>query len=120
MAGEVVGYVVEDTILCPTCAEGRGSPIFDDEEWDYIPTCEECGESLDVSPTSDGLRWLAEQFESAEEAEKKFGDVGRRWYEIAERLRIARPAETGEELLEEKLLAKMRRIEKILKRLLKG
>jgi len=130
MAGKIVGYVIDGIILCPTHAEEwaeenntsletdeRVSPIFDDSEWDYIPTCEECGDPLDVSPTTDGLRWIAEQFSSAEAAEEKFPFVGGRWYEMAQEAGIA-PAETVEE--EEEILAKMRQIDQILERLLKG
>jgi len=130
MAGKVVGYVIDGTILCPTHAEEwakenktnletdeRVSPIFDDSEWDYIPTCEECGDPLDVSPTTDGLHWIAERFGSAEEAEEEFPFVGGRWYELAQEKGYA-PAETSEE--EEEILAKMRQIDQILERLLKG
>lgn len=130
MAGKVVGYVIDGTILCPTHAEEwaeenkvdletdeRVSPIFDDSEWDYIPTCEECGDPLDVSPTSDGLSWIAEQFRSAEEAEEAFPSVGGRWYEIAQEEGIV-PTEPAEE--EKEILAKMRQLDEILKKLLKG
>jgi hypothetical protein len=131
MAAKVVGYNVEGTILCPTHAEEwakenntnletdeRVFPIFDDDEWDYIPTCEDCGEPLDVAPTLDGLRWIAEQFRSAEEADREFPFVGGRWYELAQERGIA-PAETVE-VEEEEILAKMRRIDEILKKLLRG
>jgi hypothetical protein len=94
----------------------RVSPIFDDSEWDYIPTCEECGDPLDVSPTTDGLRWVAEQFRSAKEAEEAFPGVGGRWYELAQEAGFA-PAETTEE---EEILAKMRQLDEILEKLLKG
>ncbi len=130
---KVVGYNIEGTILCLQHAEEwakennadletdeRAFPIFDDDEWDYIPTCEECGEALDVTPTSDGLRWIAEEFESAEAAEKKLGSVGRHWYELAERLGIARSEPEVEEEEEEEILAKMRQIDEILEKLLRG
>jgi uncharacterized Zn finger protein (UPF0148 family) len=129
MAGEIVGWVVEGTILCPTHAQEwaeenntdletdeRVSPIFDDSEWDYIPTCEECGDPIDVSPTSDGLRWIVSQFESAEEAEEAFPGVGGRWYEVAEEQGYTR-SETEEE---EEILAKMRQLDEILEKLLRG
>jgi hypothetical protein len=129
MAGEVVGYTIDGTILCPTHAQEwaqenntnletdeRVSPIFDDSEWDYIPTCEECGDPLDVSPTTDGLRWVAEQFESAQEAEEAFPGVGGRWYEIAEEQGIVRSEEEGEA----EILAKMRQLDEILGKLLRG
>jgi uncharacterized Zn finger protein (UPF0148 family) len=131
MAGQVVGYVVDGTILCPTHAEEwakenntdletdeRVSPIFDDSEWDYIPTCEECGDPLDVAPTSDGLRWIVEEFGSYEEAEQAFPGVGGRWYEAAQEARIAPAETTGEE--EEGILAKMRQLDQILEKLLRG
>jgi hypothetical protein len=131
MAGKIVGYVVDSTILCPTHAEEWAkennvdletdegvSPIFDDSEWDYIPTCEECGDPLDVAPTSDGLRWIVEQFGSYEEAERAFPGVGGRWYEIAQEAEIAPTETAGEE--EEEILAKMRQLDQILAKLLRG
>lgn len=72
MAGQVVGYVINDTVLCPTCAERvaeernidlENDPtvgvFFDDTETDVIFTCEECNSPLDTSPTTEGLRWIA-------------------------------------------------------------
>jgi hypothetical protein len=131
MAGRVVGYVVDGIILCPTHAEEwakennvdletdeRVSPIFDDSEWDYIPTCEECGDPLDVAPTNDGLRWIVEEFGSYEEAEQAFPGVGGRWYEVAQEAGVAPAETTGEE--EEGILAKMRRLDQILEKLLRG
>lgn len=47
-AADVVGYAEDGEIYCPDCGDSRMSPIFAGEEWDYAPTCEECGEVLDV------------------------------------------------------------------------
>lgn len=128
MAGKVVGYSIGGMILCPTHAQEwakenntdletdeRVSPIFDDSEWDYIPTCEECGDPLDVSPTPDGLRWVVEKFESAEEAEKELPGVGGRWYEVAEERGYTRS-----ETEEEEILAKMHQLDEILEKLFRG
>jgi hypothetical protein len=129
---EVVGYNVEGTILCLTHAQEwaeenntnletdeRASPIFDDEKWNYIPTCEECRDPLSVTPTEDGLRWIVKQCGSNKEADWRFPFVGGRWYELAQERGIA-PAETVEEEEEEEILAKMRRIDEILKKLFRG
>lgn len=61
---EVVGYVYDYEVYCPSCCpvdteSPDVAPIFDDSEWDYIPTCCECRSPLDVSFTWHGLIWTA-------------------------------------------------------------
>lgn len=63
---EVVGYVYDNAIYCPSCCpvdpeSPDVSPVFDSSEWDYIPTCDECSSPLDVSFTWDGLLWAASE-----------------------------------------------------------
>lgn len=56
------------TIFCPDCFEVYGQDkeihkIFDTEEWDYYPTCEECNERCeDVILTQDGLNLVKEEY----------------------------------------------------------
>jgi hypothetical protein len=156
---EVVGYDVDGTILCVGCAEEWAeengvsldpepegvSPIFDDNEWDYIPTCENCEAAIDVAPTSDGLKWLAERLmdeiggapldvdwirervvdeitralEDVVAYDMELGDVGKRWLRAAIRNgNIPLFEGGGGGALEVDLFAKMRKIDELIKKML--
>ena len=60
----IVGYTTEDgMIFCFDCHNWHGvgqsdHPVFADSEWDYYPTCERCGVSIDdVCLTDDGREY---------------------------------------------------------------
>lgn len=156
---EVVGYDVYGTILCAGCAEEwaeeKGvsldpppegvSPIFDDSEWDYIPTCENCEAAIDVAHTSDGLKWLAERLmdkiggapldvdwirarvmdeitralEDVVVRDMKLGDVGVRWLHDAIRAGGYIPLleDSSKGVSEADLFAKMRKLDELIKKL---
>ena len=158
---EVVGYNVYDIILCVNCAkkwaEENGvsldptpegvSPIFDNNEQDYIPTCENCGAAIDVAPTSDGLKWLAESLmdeiggapldvdwirarvideitralEEVVAHDMKLGDVGVRWLHDAIRVGGYIPLleDISKGVSEEDLFAKMRKLDELIRKLQK-
>lgn len=51
---DVVGYTIEGAVYCPDCISPEAkankddcSPVFADQEWDYTPTCDTCGEKLE-------------------------------------------------------------------------
>jgi hypothetical protein len=54
---DIIGWTDEDgAVFCADHRPRAASPIFADSEWDYVPSCEECGELLsDVSLTSEGM-----------------------------------------------------------------
>ena len=155
---KVVGYDVDGMILCADCAEEwaneKGvsldpppegvSTVFDDSEWDYIPTCENCGEALDVAHTSDGLKWLAGRLmdeiggapldvdwirervideitralEDVVARDMKLGDVGLSWLRDAIRdgyIPLFEDSSKG--VLEADLFAKMRKLDELIRKL---
>jgi hypothetical protein len=158
---EVVGYDVYGTILCVGCAEEWAKEngvsldpppegvffIFDDNKWDYIPTCKNCEAAIDVAPTSDGLKWLAERLmdkiggaplhvdwirarvmdeitralEEVVARDMKLGDVGVRWLRNAIRVGGYIPLleDTSKGVSEEDLFAKMRKLDELMRKLQK-
>jgi hypothetical protein len=158
---QVVGYDVHGTILCVGCAEEWAEengvsldpppegvfPIFDDSEWDYIPTCKDCEAAIDVAHTSDGLKWLAERLmdeiggapldvdwirarvideitralEDVVARDMKLGDVGVRWLRDAIGVGGYIPLleDISKGALEADLFAKMRRLDELIGKLQK-
>jgi hypothetical protein len=157
---KAVGYDVDGTILCVGCAEEWAdengvsldpppegvSPIFDNSEWDYIPTCENCEEAIDVAHTSDGLKWLAERLmdeiggapldvdwirarvmdeitralEDVVARDMKLGNVGLSWLHDAIRDGyIPLFEDNSKGVLEADLFAKMRKVDELIRKLRK-
>src|SRR5689334_17775785 len=62
---DVVGYVLDSETYHAECItltdeeEQEASAIFASSEYDYYPTCNECGLEIDdITLTSDGVKWL--------------------------------------------------------------
>jgi len=123
MFDEVAGYKAETEegtkFYCVNCAPEDKTGLEEIREADEIPVCDNCGQPIPARPTERGLEWVLQNFDSAEEAEERYPGVGSWWYEVAMERKSA-SGELSPEIEEEEILAKMRQIDQILERLLKG
>jgi hypothetical protein len=123
MLDEVAGYKAETEegtkLYCVNCAPEDKTELEEIREADEILVCDNCGQPIPARPTERGLEWVLQNFNSPEEAEEAYPGVGGWWYEVA----IERKSEAGEilpEVGEEEILAKMRQLDEILEKMLKG
>jgi len=124
MFDEVAGYKMETEegtkFYCVNCAPEDKTGLEEIREADEIPVCDNCGQPIPAKPTEKGEKWILENFSSAEEADKVYPFVGGWWYEVALEEKESAPTELQSEIDEGEILAKMRQIDQILERLLRG
>jgi NAD-dependent SIR2 family protein deacetylase len=124
MLNEVAGYKMEaeegTKLYCVNCAPEDKTGLEEIREADEIPLCDNCGQPMPAKPTEKGKEWILETFSSAEEAEKVYPFVGGWWYEVALEEKKAASTEPQPEIVEEEILTKMRQIDEILEKLLRG
>lgn len=65
-AADVIGWYLNGSPFCADCFTGdedAASPVFGDSESDSFSHCEECGDLIPESLTSDGVRYCLDAFD---------------------------------------------------------
>ncbi len=71
----VVGYQIDGQTFCEGCADtvNDDQPIFAGDEYDEAPTCDECGDDLEVSLSGDGEN--SQDLEDSDLEKEGFEDI---------------------------------------------